>query len=222
MARLRRLAVAGEPHYLIQRSVHGQPLVVDEVDRQALIDALREALRSQGVALWAYAVLDHEIHLLAVPPTADALGRMMQMLGRRYVAAFNRRHRRTGALWEGRFRAAVVEPGEWLLQALTLIDSLAHERPVWSSAPHHLGQRRDPLLDDPPDLWALGNTPFERDMGFRACLARGVPTDAREKIVRAVQGAWAVGSPGFVAKVTATAGRPAAPRPRGRPRRQAG
>ena len=69
----------------------------------------------------------------------------MQGLGRRYGAGFNRRHGRSGALFDGRFRAAVVEPGEWTLAALRLVDLSGESQAALpaSSAGHRLGLRRD-------------------------------------------------------------------------------
>lgn len=217
MARLPRLTLAGLPHVVCQATVHGQPLAVDDVDRQALLAALAAAAAAQHVALWGYALAPQALHLVLCPPTADALGRTMQTLGRRYVGPFNRRHGRQGALWGGRFRAAVLEPGPWVLTALRHVDQLVPG--PWSSAAHHLGHRRDPLLADPPELWALGNTPFERETAYRALLAQPVPADEAERLARAVHGAWALGSPEFVARVSAVSGRPAAPRRPGRPAR---
>ena len=218
MARQPRLALAGRPHYLVQRSVHGQALATDDVDRQALVDALGEAARAEGVAIWAYALLDQELHVLACPGQAVSLGRMMQRLGRRYVAAFNRRHERRGALWGGRFRAAVVEEGECLLTVLVLIDGRVAEGDPWSSRMHRLGQRREAWLEEPPELWALGNTPFEREIGFRDRLERGVPVAERSRIEQALRGGWAIGSAPFVATIAQESGQAAAPRARGRPR----
>ena len=216
MSRLPRLALAGMPHYLLQQGVHGQPLAVDEVDERRLLAALQEAATLHRVQLWGYALLPQALHLVARPEEADGLSRMMQTLGRRYVVAFNRRHGRTGALWASRFRAALVEPGEWLLLALARVDRLALEAGTPGSAPHHLGQHRDPLLADPPAFWALGNTPFERESAWQRRLDLG--TDVREaELARAVQGAWAAGSPAFVADVAARLGRPTAPRRPGRP-----
>lgn len=218
MARLPRLALAGQPHCLLQQGVHGQPLAMDDTDRQHLLASLHEAAASQRVLLWGYALLPHELHLVACPASPDGLSRMMQALGRRYVVAFNRRHARSGALWAGRFRAAVVEPGDWLLAALARVDRLALEAGAPGSAAHHLGQRRDPLLADPPVFWSLGNTPFERESAWRQRLEAG-PDPREADLARAVQGAWAAGSPAFVSAMTAELGRPAAPRRPGRPRR---
>ena len=92
----------------------------------------------------------------------------VKALGRRYVAAFNRRHGRAGTLWEGRYRATVAQPQRHFIALLTLLEwqpqrlglcVSALEWP-WSSAAHHLGRRRDPLVTDHPLFWATGNTPF--------------------------------------------------------------
>src|SRR5436190_20927952 len=105
MARLPRLAVAGQPHLVIQRARAGQPAFADDADRRLYLDALIGAARSCAVAVHAYALLDDEVCLLATPHQADALGRAMQRVGRAYVPVYNRRHGRQGALWAGRFQA---------------------------------------------------------------------------------------------------------------------
>ena len=222
MARLPRLSLAGLPHCLQQSAVHGSPLAHDDADRAALLAALHEAAARHDVAVWGYAILPQALHLVVCPSTPDGLGRLMQALGRRYVPGFNHRHGRSGALWAGRFRAAVVEPGAWLLAALLRVDrlGLAHEAAgAWSSAAHHLGQRRDPGLADPPEFWALGNTPFDRETAWRARLDGGLDEATEQALARAVHGTWAAGSPGFLARAAALAGRPVTPRPAGRPAR---
>lgn len=217
MARLPRLAVAGQPHYVVQTGVHGQPLALDDTDRAAMLAALREAAATQRVAVWGYALLPQALHLVVCPATPEGLGRMMQTLGRRYVLAFNRRHQRSGALWGGRFRAAVVEPGAWLLAALARVDRLGQEGGAWSSAPHHLGQARDTLLADPHEFWSLGNTPFERESTWRDRLAAGPDPSRDDALARAVHGTWVAGSTAFAAEMAALAGRPGSPRRPGRP-----
>jgi putative transposase len=228
MARLPRLVIPGLAHLVVLRSHGARPVFVDDADRRHYQDALAEALRVQPVALLGYALLDDEVRLLAVPATADALGRLVQAVGRRYGAAFNRRHGRRGTLWDGRFRAGVVEPGAATLQCLCAIDTLPARRaqvddPVagCSSAAHRLGVRRDRLLTDPPEYWALGNTPFEREAAWADWLRRGPDAAWLERLEHAALHGWAVGSAAFVAQVGEAAGRAAAPRPRGRPPRQA-
>lgn len=219
MARLPRLSLPGHAHCVRQATVHGQPLTQDAQDVQALLAAMRELSATCRVAVWAYGVQPQTLDLVLCPETPDGLGRFMQALGRRYVQAFNRRHQRSGALWAGRYRAAVVENGAWLLDAILQVEHPAWQAQWPSSAAHHLGQRRDPVLADAPVFWALGNTPFERELAWRQRLAQGPDAATSDALARAVHGAWAVGSPAFLAGLAEATGRPAQPRRPGRPRR---
>jgi putative transposase len=220
VARLSRLVLAGQSHYLIQRGHNGQCVFADAADRAAYTAALRETAAAEQVQIHAYALLDTEVQLLATPAQAPALGRLMQALGRSYVGAHNRRHGRTGTLWDGRFRCAVVEPGETRLLVLRLIDGAAAD-PGLGSAGHRSGGAHDPLLVDPPEYWQLGNTPFEREAAYGALLATGVPLARAQMLRAAALGGWAAGTPAFAARVAEACARPALPRPRGRPRRAA-
>ena len=221
MARLPRLALAGHTHYLIQRghgSLVGRGVFVDELDRSTFLTTLREAAAVERVQVHAYALLADEVQLLLTPAEAPALGRLMQALGRRYVSAYNRRHGHHGSLWDGRFRCAVVEPGATRLALLCLIDGQSAEVQV-TSARQRSGGSREAGLVDPPELWQLGNTPFEREAAYLALLNQGVPPAQAESLRRAALGGWAIGSPGFIAEVAEMAARPARPRAPGRPPR---
>lgn len=205
-----------QAHYVIQRGHNGQAVFADDEDRRACLDALREAAAAQRVAVLACALPDTELHLLLLPPSAQALSRTMQTLGRRYVSAYNRRHGRSGTLWDGRFRCAVVEPGAWRLAALRLIDGL----PGAASAAQRTGGARLPGVVDPPEFWQLGNTPFEREAAYRTLLVQGLPAAQATLLRDSALGGWAVGSPAFLARLADTTDRPLRPRPRGRPPRQ--
>ena len=218
MARLSRLVLPGQAHYVIQRGHNGQPVFADDADRATYEALLRETAAAQQVLLHAWALPATEVQLLATPPDAAALSRMMQALGRRYVSTHNRRHGRSGTLWDGRFRCAVVEPGAAVLEVLRLVDGLATDGAP-SSAAHRSGGRRDPALVDPPAYWHLGNTPFEREAAYRRLLDTPLPMARAQALRRAALGGWAVGTVAFAAQAAAAAGRPALPRAPGRPRR---
>jgi len=142
MARLPRLEVAGWPHLVVQRVHEGQFLARDDTDRQALLAALRDAARLHGLAIHAYAVCADHLRPARPPRADDSLSLTMQALGRRYVAAFNRRHARQGSLWSGRFRATVLDPAQFLLPAMRFVEQHAvraglvqrEQDDVWSSA----------------------------------------------------------------------------------------
>jgi putative transposase len=218
MARLPRLVLAGHAHCIVQRGHSGQQVFIDDQDRTAYLHALHEAAATEKVQVHAWALLASESLLLATPGQAPALGRMVQALGRRYVSAYNRRHGRSGTLWDGRFRCAVVEPGAMRLAALRWIDGQSLETGV-TTAVQRLGAARENWLVDPPEVWLLGNTPFEREAAYAALLAEGLPGAVSELLRCAAWGGWAAGTADFAAKVAQAAARPARPRPRGRPSR---
>jgi len=217
MARLSRLAVAGHSHLVLQRAHSARLAFNDAIDRQQMLQALQLAASKHGVKVQGYALLPHEAWLMLEPDDPVALTRMMQALGRRYVAAYNRRHGGHGTLWDGRYRCAVLEPGATRLQAMVFLDS-AGDDGLRSSALHRSAQSAQPWLHQPPEFWALGNTPFEREAGYRDLLAQGVPDAMAKNLRQAASGSWAAGSAEFAARLAVLTGRPALARKRGRPR----
>jgi putative transposase len=173
------------PHHVIQRGNDGQSVFRDDVDRRRYLQILLEVTRAHHLAVHAYVLMDNHVLMLASPSTAEGLSRTMQSIGRRYVGWFNSRHGRSGTLWEGRFRCAVIETDGYLLACMRYVEL----NPVraglvaragdyaWSSATFHLGQRQDPLVTDHPLFWTLGNTPFERESRYQLML--------REPLLRA-------------------------------------
>jgi putative transposase len=151
----------------------------------------------------------------------------VQSLGRRYVALFNRRHGRSGTLWDGRFRSSLLEPASWLLPAIVYVETLPVTRGLasqavdwpWSSTPAHLGWRRDALLSDHPSYWVVGNTPFERERAHADSLSLGLTGEQAALLETALKRGLAIGSSAFMKTLRPPAGRPIQMRPRGRPRR---
>jgi putative transposase len=228
MARLPRLVLPGQPHHIIQRGNNRQAIVVDDKDRQHFLAMLRECALTHQVAIHAYVLMDNHVHLLATPQQVEGLSRMMQSLGRRYVGWFNHRHGRSGTLWEGRFRAAVIEGERHLLacaryielnplRAGMLMDAASF---AWSSCAHHLGRRRDPLVTEHPMYWALGNTPFEREAAYRELLEQGLSDEEVEALTASALKGWPLGSAGFLQGLATQVDRPMRPRSRGRPRKR--
>jgi putative transposase len=212
MARLTRLSLPGLPHLVLQRGHNAQPVFRDADDRIFFRQVLREVARANGVAIHAYALREQEVALLITPVDAAATGKMMQALGRRYGHAFNRRHGHTGSLWEGRFRATVLEAELHLLSAMRWLESSGD-----SSLEHHTGKVVDPLITEHPHFWSLGNTPFEREMAYRQWLGQPAPASEAEQLKSAVLQGWPLGSPEFMQRVARLTDRRLEPLPRGRP-----
>lgn len=218
MARQARLAVAGHLHYVWLRGHGGLRLFADAADRQLFRDALREA--SSGVVVHGVALTESEVHLLVRPERAEALGVAVQAIGRRFVVAWNRRHGRRGTPWDGRYRSAVVEPGEWALAALCRVDQLAADAEADAPAGPpsrwaNTGLRS--LLADPPELWALGNTPFERERAWADRLAQPLLASLETAIASSLFSGRVIGSDAFVRELERSTSRRLIARPRGRP-----
>ncbi len=238
MARLARLVVPGHAHLVQWRSLPGVPAFVNAADQAAFAHALQQALAEHRLTVHAYALRREEMVLLTRPTAAGQLAACVQAVGRRYVRAYNQRHGRSGTLWNGRFRSCVVEPGAATLWALRYVDrehqghlaseaegnspasSTSHANPI-SSASLRTGQPRSAHgvgIVQPPEYWALGNTPFERESGYQALLDEALPPGPRAALAQSLSGGWALGSSAFAQALSAHSARPSAPRPRGRPR----
>lgn len=227
MARLSRLSVAGQLHQVLQRGHDGEAAFRDADDYRAFLAALHEAALAHRVDIHAYALLPSEVHLLATPASAEALSLLVQATGRRYVAAFNARHGRRGTLWEGRFRAAVVEAGRHLRECEVFVDTAPvraglvedAEAYPWSSAAHHVGLVPDRLVRPHAVDWLLGNTPFEREVARKMLLRRSLSMSQREAIEKAVAGGWVLGSEEFARETETSTLRRVRPGRAGRPSR---
>ena len=220
MARLARIVLPGHPHLLIHRGQSGQPVFLDDADRELYLASLRGAAPAARVAVHAYALLANEVRILATPEAAAGLAQLMQSVGRKYVAAFNRRHGRTGTPWEGRFRSTVIEAAQHFPACLRFVEAVGQPAAAASSAPHHSGLQVDPLIVDHPAFWAFGNTPFEREAAYRRFVGEVPAQGEVATILLAALNGWVLGSPEFRAAVAKKTGRRAQPVSRGRPRRR--
>jgi putative transposase len=225
MARLPRLTVPGYAHHLIQRGNNRQAIFASDVDRRFLLDLLKEHSKLCDVAVHAYVLMDNHFHLLATPTTSEGLAQMMQAVGRRYVRYFNARQKRTGTLWEGRFKSSLIQSERYLLACMAYIDlnpvragMVAQAGDfVWSSYAHHTGLRLEPWLTPHPLYWELGNTPFAREMAYANLVQAGIASVQQTALTDATLRGWALGEPEFMADLQkrterrvskTTAGRP--------------
>ena len=207
MARLPRLTLPGYPHHVIQRGNNRQPIFASSADYQTLLDLLDENAKKFGVAIHAYVLMSNHFHLLVTPQTADGLPQMMQAVGRRYVRYFNDRQKRSGTLWEGRYKSTLIQSERYLLACMSYIDLnpvraglVAQVRDYpWSSYGHYTGQRIDKLITPHPLFWELGNTPFAREAAYAELLHSGISPGQQAALTDSALRGWALGEADFVA-----------------------
>jgi putative transposase len=225
MARLPRLILPSQPHYVIQRGNNGQPIFIDSADYLAFLGWLRTAAKTFKVAVHAYVLMPDQLHLLVSPGDEGGLGQMMQWLGRYYVPYFNQKYERSGTLWQGRYKTSVIDPENFFLACSRYLEfapvgaGLA-PRPLdyaWSSYAHHAGLRPDPIITDHPLYWALGNTPFDREAAYLALTQQALAADEVETVEKAVLKGWPLGSEHFKKALEHKLKRQVLPAKRGRP-----
>jgi putative transposase len=207
MARLPRLTLPGYPHHVIQRGNNRQPIFATVADYRALLDLLEENAKKFEVAVHAYVLMSNHFHLLATPQTVDGLPKMMQAVGRTYVRYFNNTQKRTGTLWDGRYKSTLIQTDKYLLACMAYIDlnpvraGLAAQPQdyPWSSHVHYLGVRTDRLITPHGLFWELGNTPFAREAAYAKLVQAGINPVQQLALSIATLRGWALGEPDFVA-----------------------
>ena len=225
MARLPRLVVPNQPHHIIQSGNDRQAIFRDPEDYRTFLGWLREAARQFKVAIHAYVLMPNHLHLLATPADATGLARMMQWVGRHYVPYFNAKYQRVGTLWQGRYRATVIDAEKYFLACSRYIElnpvrSGLADAPAeypWSSCAHHIGAKQDPIITDHLIYWSLGNTPFAREATYQEIMEQKPDAEEVNILTESALKGWALGSEKFKASLEKQAKRRVSPAKRGRP-----
>jgi len=225
MARLPRLVIPQQPHHIVQFGVDRQAIFRDSGDFLCFLGWLREAAKLYKVAIHSYVLMPDHLHLLATPSDAQGLARTMQWVGRHYVPYFNRKYGRAGTLWQGRFKATVIDAENYLMTCTRYIELNPVRAGIaanpgdyaWSSYAHHIGAKSDPLITDHPVFWALGNTPFEREAAYKYLTEQALTPEDLQELKETARKGWVLGSEPFKAHLETQLDRQVRPGKRGRP-----
>lgn len=223
MARLGRYFIPGQSLHVIQRGNDRQAIFFDDADYELYRGWLADAAAEHGLAVHAYVLMTNHVHLLVTPEAAESVPGTMQSLGRRYVRHVNAQYRRTGTLWEGRYRAAPIDSDNYFFSCCRyielnpvrarMVDHPRHYR--WSSYRAHAEGREDTLAAFHPIFRRLGRTVEARQEAYRDLFKDKLAQDFVEAIRKATNGGWALGGERFRKQVAAAAKRRVAPLPPG-------
>lgn len=167
MARLPRLDLPNIPQHIVQRGNNRQPIFFHEDDYSIYLEYLREALVKSNCKLYAFVLMTNHVHLLATGEMGGAVSGLMQAVGRRYVRYVNRMYRRTGTLFEGRFKSSLVDSEHYLLSCMRYIELNPVRAGIvtdpgdyrWSSYRHHIGESLIDWLTEPQEYRRLAPNP---------------------------------------------------------------
>ncbi len=226
MPRQPRFYYPGAVLHVIQRGNNRAPVFTRARDHLFYLDCLRDASRAHDVSIHAYVLMTNHVHLVASPGHVQALPRMMQTLGRRYVGWFNFVHRRSGTLWEGRYKATLVDTEAYLFACLRYVElNPVRARMVSAPADYRWSSHRanaygddNPVVTPHPSLLTLAPNAEERCAVYRHTFGQSVPEEIVKAIRDATQFEWALGSRAFRERVQTMTGRRSDRLPKGRRR----
>ena len=202
MARLPRYDLPGIPQHVIQRGNNRSRMFVAESDFWTFRNCLRTACHDHDCRIHAYVLMTNHVHLVMTPGYSEAIGKVMQSVGRGYVRYFNDATGRTGGLWEGRYRATVIDSDGYLLACYRYVElnpvragmvTCPGDYP-WSSYRANSWGHPDDLVSPHEQYAALGRDPAARRSAYRDLVATGVEESTLDQIRAATHKGWALGS----------------------------
>ena len=216
MARLPRIDVPGLPQHLILRGNNRCAILDADVERHVFLKFLGDAAVMRGCDLHAYVLMTNHVHLLATGHCYGEISAMMQSIGRRFARFFNLRHKRTGTLFEGRFKSSVVDTDHYFLTCMRYIESnpvragLARHAGEWPWSSFRLNVSGAPFgLLTPHEVYgALGSEAADRGAAYARLLEEPIPPSDLEAIRSSVQMDRALGKDEFLVRWEAKLGRP--------------
>ena len=229
MPRRARVTLANVPLHLIQRGNNRQACFFADEDYRFYLDHLAESATKYGVWIHAYVLMTNHVHLLLSAGRADAPGAMMKALGQRYVQYINRTYRRSGTLWEGRFRSCLTQQETYLLACQRYIElnpvragMVQHPAEYrWSSYRANAQGEPDALVRPHEIYNALGQDALSKQAAYRELFRYELDPGQVDEIRHATNGNYALGNSSFAEQVTVALGRRATPGKSGRPRKVA-
>ena len=175
MPRKPRFNLIGNPQHVIQRGNNREPCFYAEADYQCYLDNLQVVAKKHHCLIHAYVLMTNHVHLLVTPMVEHGVSQMMQALGRRYVYYINKTYKRSGTLWEGRYKASLIDSDHYLLTCMRYIElnpvranMVLHPGEYkWSSYQANAQNGVDPLIENHPLYMELGTTGEIRKSSYR-------------------------------------------------------
>lgn len=230
MARLPRYFIKGQPQHIIQRGNNREPIFAGDEDYVFYLECLQDAANRYELLIHAYVLMTNHVHLLASPKSEDSIPKTLQSLGRRYVQYFNHTYNRTGTLWEGRYKATVIDSDRYLLTCMRYIElnpvraeMVKHPREYpWSSYTANAYGEENKLVTQYSLYRQLGTNEAKRKSAYRQLFRAAISRADLEAIRESTNKGWVLGgSNRFRNKIERLSGRRTTPKPRGRPKRVA-
>lgn len=213
MARLPRIEYPGALYHVITRGNQKQRIFFDDRDRKRYLEILQTLKKGYSFRLYAYVLMRNHVHLL-METGQIPLSRIMQRLTGGYTRYFNRRHKLTGHLFQGRYKAILCDKDSYLLELTRYL----HLNPVrvkavrdpakypWSSYRTYIGKGEERDWVDTGDVLAhFGGGDGGARNRYRKFVLDGIREGHRDEYYDAAEGR-VLGDGEFVEEVKAKSG----------------
>lgn len=211
--------------HMVQRGINREPCFFADEDYHCYLHWLQKSAADWDCAIHAYVLMTNHVHLLITAARPDGPAKLMQSLGRRYVQYINRAYKRSGGLWEGRYKSSAVQAERYLLTCMRYIElnpvragmviDPGHYR--WSSYRHNgLGQP-DERINPHPLYRAVEQQTEARLSAYRALFRSELDDEAKSDIRLALSQSQPLGDDRFAERICAMVGVRRTRAQRGRP-----
>ena len=225
MPRRARLRIADMPLHIIQRGNNRSACFFADADYLVYLRHLHELAARFACAVHAYVLMTNHVHLLLTAHEPDGASNLMKHLGQRYVQYVNRSYKRSGTLWEGRFRSSIVQVENYLLRChryieLNPVRAGMVEHPAdyrWSSFGANSMGKPDRLITPHPAYLSLANDAAGRRSTYLEMFRNALDANELEQIRSAGNAGYALGNERFRKEIALALGRRAGPGKPGRP-----
>jgi putative transposase len=156
MPRKARVIVPNLPHHVVQRGHNRNAVFVDAYDYQYYLNTLQEWKSELNIKVFAWCLMTNHVHLILNPgDDCQAIGLLMKRLAGRQTRYVNMQERRSGTLWDGRYKASAIQVDSYFLQCCRYVElnpvraamvKKAEAYP-WSSYRARLGLQSSAILD---------------------------------------------------------------------------
>lgn len=224
MPRRPRIYLSGQR--AAHRAARPQPcgLFFAEEDYRFYLHWLKLGAEKYGCAIHSYVLMTNHVHLLLTPDAPNGISQLMQSLGRRYAQYVNRFYKRSGSVWEGRFKSSLIQAEEYLLTCYRYIELNPVRADMvcdpgdyaWSSYRHNGLGCADALISEHPLYGQLDADPEARRAAYRALFRAHLDQPALTAIRDAVNRNLPLGAERFREQVEVALGRRVGLRVRGR------
>ncbi len=228
MPRQARIILKDTPHHIVQRGHNREAIFVEATDYRYYISTLKEWKEELNIKVYGYCLMTNHVHLIINPGKEETnLGKLMKRLAGRQTRYVNHLERRTGSLWEGRYKSSPIETDTYLLACNRYVELnpvsagmvTKAEDYEWSSYRQKVGKEKETWIDSDPAYIGLSEDKKERMRQYKNYINQDIPEEEKIMISGALQRGQLTGTTMFIEEVEQRLGIRIEYRGQGRPRK---